>query len=428
MLPYDALFIVFTRTTGYDIIPCMEDSSLQSAQRKREGRRRILLLADFAYASGKAIASGVIRFVSAHPGIELLLHGRTSEMPLLRRGLVPDSGIDGIVSCIWLDNVFLRALKGATPCTPMVFASLPRGWRPRTKGPSASIFCDQTAIAKAAAELLLSHGHSEFGYVGSRYPDAARTWDAERREAFRDIIAEHGFTATSYSPPPETDADSELASLAAWLLALPKPCGLLVSDDIRAMHVLNVCRAERIAVPEQIQVIGTDNEEWICEHTSPTLTSVEPDFEGCGRLAAETLLAMMDGRSWKPVQTFGVRCVEQRMSTTDMHGSVKRAILARKWLRANCGERIECEHVAAQFGCSTRMLQTSYKSVFGKSMQDDLIEMRLERAKKLLADTESPVCHIPELCGLEATSYFMRLFKARTGMTMLQWRRTKGAR
>ena len=71
---------------------------------KRQRRRRILLMADFAYASGKAVASGVIRFASAHAGIDLLLHGRTSEMPLMRRGLVPDSAIDGVVSCIWMDD------------------------------------------------------------------------------------------------------------------------------------------------------------------------------------------------------------------------------------------------------------------------------------------------------------------------------------
>ena len=66
------------------------------------------------------------------------------------------------------------------------------------------------------------------------------------------------------------------------------------------MHVLNICRAEGIAVPEQIQVVGVDNEEWICDHTSPTLTSVEPDFEGCGERAVETLLAMMEPNGkWK---------------------------------------------------------------------------------------------------------------------------------
>ena len=392
---------------------------------KRQRRRRILLLADFAYASGKAVASGVIRFASAHAGIDLLLHGRTSEMPLMRRGLVPDSAIDGVVSCIWMDDSFLQTLRDARPRVPIVFASLPRGWAPPKADTCASVFCDHAAVAKAAANLRVRQGLTDFGYVGARYEEAARTWDVERREAFRAALRAHGFQAAVYSPPDGADADAELAALASWLRTLPKPCGLLVSDDIRAMHVLNVCRAEGIAVPEQIQVVGVDNEEWICNHTSPTLTSVELDFEGCGERAAETLLAMMDGRKYDREATFGVRRVEQRMSTTDMHGSVNRAVRARKWLLANCGERVDVAQLAAHLGCSTRVLQLSYKSVFGRTMRDDLVDMRLERAKKLLVDTDIPVGRIPETCGSDVPNHFMQLFKARTGMTMLQWRRSR---
>ena len=393
----------------------------------QQQHRRILLLADFAYASGKAVASGVIRFVSAHPGIDLLLHGHTLEKPLMRSGLVPDSAIDGVVSCIWLDNGFLRRLRDASPPVPIVFASLPRGWSPPKTGPSASIFCDHAAIASAAADLLVRHGLTEFAYVGSRYEEAARTWNSERREAFQAALAVFGFRAEVYSPPKGVDADAELAALASWLRVLPKPSGLLVSDDIRAMHVLNICRTEGIAVPEQLQVVGVDNEEWICDHISPTLTSVEPDFEGCGRRAAETLIAMMEGRGYEREATFGIRRVEQRMSTTDMSGSMNRAVRARKWLLAHCGERVEVAQLAAHLGCSTRVLQSSYKSVFARTMRDDLINMRMERAKKLLADTDIPVGRIPESCGSDVPNHFMQLFKARTGMTMLQWRRNTPA-
>ena len=407
-------------------------------------RRRILLLADFAYASGRGIASGIIRYLSAHSGIDLLLHGRTSEMPAMRKDLIPVSGIDGIVTCFGDDMAFMRKWLEAAPGVPAVLANVPRNWAPPEGRRYASIFCDHAAVAGAAAELLVRHGLAEFGYVGSRYPHAARTWDAERREAFRAALAERGFRVAEYLPPDGTDADAELASFASWLRALPKPCGILVSDDIRAMHVLNVCRAEGFAVPEQIQVVGVDNDELICGNTSPTLTSVEPDFEGCGRRAAETILAMMEpNEKWKmkngkvataegsaavpAEQTFGVRRVEQRMSTTDMHGSVNRAVRARKWLRANFSRKLEVSHVAARLGCSARVLQISYKAVFGRSMRDDLIDMRLEHARKLLADTDIPVYLIPERCGSDAPHHFLRMFKARTGMTMLQWRRNTPA-
>ena len=398
---------------------------------KRQRRRRILLLADFAYASGKAVASGVIRFASVHPGIELLVQGHTSEMPTSEEGMIPVSDIDGIVSCFGSDMEFMREVLAAAPTVPVVFASVGRVVAPLEGRRSAAIFCDHAAVAAAAADLLVRHGLEQFGYAGSRHALAASTWDAERGAAFRAAIERRGFRSAVYSPKAGLPPDEEHAALAAWLRTLPKPCGVFVSDDMRAMHVLNVCRVCGLAVPEQIQVVGADNEEWICAHTSPTLTSVEPDFEGCGHRAGETLFAMMEGGTAAlqvpAEQTFGVRRVEQRMSTTDMHGSVNRAVRARKWLQDNCGEPFGVRQVAALLGCSMRTLQQSYKSVFGRTMHEDLIEMRLERARKLLSDTDVPVLGIPGRCGSDAPNHFMQLFKARVGMTMLQWRRAKGA-
>ena len=393
---------------------------------KRQRRRRILLLADFAYTSGKAVAAGVIRFVSSHPELDLMLHGRNSETTLMQKGLVPVTGIDGIVSCFGNDLDFMRDQLDSVPGVPVVFASLPRGWTPPTGRHSAAIFCDQSAVSEAAAELFLRHGLSEFGYVGSRNEEALRTWDAERRDAFRDFLVARGFRTSVYLPPSGADADAELASLTVWLRSLPKPCGLLVSNDIRAMHVLNTCRTEGIAVPEQIQVIGADNEEWICDRTFPSLTSVEPDFEGCGHRAAETLLAMMDGGPWEREQTFGVKRVEQRMSTTDIHGSTNRAVRAREYLRTHSSEPLSTVRLAAILGCSPRLLQLSYKAVFGCTVQEDLLETRLNLARKLLAENRVPICDIPERVGFESPFHFMKLFKKHTGMTMLQWRKRGG--
>ena len=84
---------------------------------------------------------------------------------------------------------------------------------------------------------------------------------------------------------------------------------------------------------------------------------------------------------------------------------------ARKWLRANFCEPFDLPQVAAHLGCSARMLQLSYKAVFGRTIRDDIVEMRLERAKKLLVDTDIPILRIPEHCGSDAPNHFMQFFK-----------------
>jgi LacI family transcriptional regulator len=268
------------------------------------------------------------------------------------------------------------------------------------------------------------HDLTEFGYVGSRIQPSWATWNISRRESFIAHLAERGFSTHVYTPTPKrAGARSETAALAAGLRALPKPGGLFVSYDQRAMRVLNICRAVGIAVPEQIQIVGADNEQWICESTSPTLSSIEPDFEGCGFRAAEALLEMMDGAPGGRTETFGVRRVVQRMSTTDAHGSASRAVRARDWIRSHAGEPLTVAQLARKMCCSVRTLQRSYVTVFGTTVWDDIAEARMEKAQRLLVETKTPVGEIAELVGFESSHHFAHFFKAKTGMSMRDWRR-----
>ena len=392
-------------------------------KRQISHRRRVLLLANFAYTSAKAVATGVVRFVSPRPDIDLRIVGGHPENADAE--YAASKGVDGIVSLLGTDRSELHRVLAANPRCPVVFASVMRvATRLKGRRRSAAILCDNAAVAEAAAELLVRHDLKEFGYVGTRVGSSTPEWDIDRRNAFVAALARHNFATHVYLPSGDIEGDdAESAALAEWLSALPKPCGLFAAYDQRAMRVLGICRATGIAVPEQIQVVSADNEAWICDHTSPTLTSVEPDFEGCGQRAVETLLRLMDGKKCAAEETFGVKGVEQRMSTTDMHGSANRAVRARQYLRAHAGEPLGTARMAEILGCSPRLLQLSYKTVFGRTIQDDLAEARLDLAKSLLADTDVPVCEIPERCGFVSPPHFMSFFKRRTGMTMLQWRR-----
>ena len=388
--------------------------------------KRVLFLGDFSYSSTKPIVSGVIRALSGRPDVALLIHGAHPGDDDYAYSIDPD--VDGVITCIGTYKGRIRKLAGSKKRPPFAFVCAPCDM-PSLRRRSVSLVCDDAAIAEAAASLLVRHGLTKFGYVGSRRSARWVKWDASRREAFQRTLAARGFSASVYGPP-KTKADSaaELAELAAWLRSLPKPCGLFVSYDQRAMRVLNICRAEGIAVPEQIQIVGVDNEEWICESTSPTLTSIEPDFEGAGHRAAVALLEMMEGtRGAAATLTFGVRRIVQRMSTTDAHGSMNRAVRARDYIRTHAGEPETVAQLAKRLCCSVRTLQASYRAVFGTTVWEDMAEARLEKAKKLLIETKTPVGEIPELVGFESPPHFMRYFKRRTGMSMSQWRRAKGA-
>ena len=410
-----------------------------------EERRRILFIGNFAFSSTKTIASGAIRRLQDCPDVALHIVGAH---PYDEYGTYPVStDCDGVITCCRMENPMARGLARRRPAIPFVFVLDPCPW-PSLQPRSLSIVCDDRAIAAEAADLFVRHDLREFGYVGSRHEHPNTEWVAARREEFASRLAEHGFSARAYSPTGRSD-EEESAALAAWLLALPKPCGLFVAYDQRARRVLEICRAEGISVPEQIQVLGVDNESWICESIRPTLSSIEPDFEGAGYRAAEALLEMMGGARYneeckmdnaqcegaagtKPgppvpaTATFGVRRVVERMSTTDAHGSMSRAVRARNFIQSHVGEPLTVSRVAEQLNCSLRTLQSSYKAVFGTTVWDDIAETRLAMAQKLLSSTDIPIGDIPERVGFKSPRHFARLFKTRTGMSMRQWRKSRG--
>ncbi len=392
-----------------------------SAKRPAEGARHILFAADFGYSSARLLMSGVVSRLVSRP--DVVLHVRGAHPADVDSLYAPDPDIDGVISCVGSEDPFMRKLLSRRRPKPVVFVSVGRG-KTAIRRRSPVFECDDAEIGRAAAALLLRHDLAEFGFVGARMESSWAGWADMRRDAFVAALAERGFPAAVYESAPASGGTvADTAALAAWLKALPKPCGVFACYDVRAMHVLNVCRASGIAVPEQVQVVGVDNEPWICEKTSPTLTSIEPDFEGAGWRAADAVLAMMGPDAKLEVENvkFGVRRVMQRMSTTDAHGCAGRAVRARDYIEDHATERLAVSAIAKKLCCSVTTLQTSYKKVFGITVSDEIATAKVDEAKRLIS-ADTPLDEIPELVGYESPRHFKRVFKGRTGMSMSQWR------
>lgn len=407
--------------------------------KRQGGTRHILFIADFAYSLSSLILSGVVARLSSRPDVALTIRGAHPAEADWEYGL--EVGIDGVVSCLGAGDPraqwFVKGRRG--PPVALVSANLAA---PSARNRTVSFVSDAAAIGKAAAELFIRHDLASFGYVGAR-TSVSFSWDVARRDAFLAALAEKGFTAAVYKPAPVTaGAVADNAALADWLKSLPKPCGLFVSYDVRAMNVLGICHANGISVPEQVQIVGVDNEPWICEKTTPTLTSIEPDFEGAGWRAADAILALTEPKSKckienvkckidgqqsssgtiPAIQTFGIKRIVKRMSTTDAHGHAGRAIRARDYIAAHATERISVAALAKKLCCSLRTLQVSYAKVFGIRVTDEIAAAKVAEAKKLLAG-DTPIEDIPEQIGYGSSRQFKCVFKARTGMTMSQFRR-----
>jgi LacI family transcriptional regulator len=284
---------------------------------------------------------------------------------------------------------------------------------------------DSRTIAETVAAFFLQRKFRYFAYVDT-VPQAA--WSRERLEAFTNRLRTAGYGCAVYTPPSPTESDDwglEQPRLRAWLEALPKPCGLMVAMDLRAKQVLDTCLAATIRVPEEIAVIGVDNDETICENTRPSLSSVLPDFEGGGYLAAELLDSLMREGSRKAVRfTYGVKRIVHRLSSLDIRVSSPLAATALEFIRLNACAGITVTDVARRLNVSRRFAEIHFREARGHSILEEIQRQRLDRVRALLRETDLPIGEIGARCGYGTETYLKALFKTRFGTTMRDYRKS----
>lgn len=281
---------------------------------------------------------------------------------------------------------------------------------------------DSEATGTLAAETLLAGGNASYAFVSS---GPASRWSDERGAAFARRIARAGKTCTIHA----SDSADEMwnlkqSELAAWLRHLPKPCGVFAAMDLRAKFVLEACRAADIDVPLEVSVLGVDNDEMLCENTFPSLSSIMPDFEGGGRLAAELLDDLMaNGVPEKPL------FLKYRPSTVVNRGSTRlnqigcdvRVVHALEYIGREACNGIRVEDVAKSMGISRRMAEALFKSS-GRTINESIQAVRLNSVCQMLTSTKLPIGLIASRCGFSSDVYLAGLFKRRFGMTMRAFR------
>jgi LacI family transcriptional regulator len=280
---------------------------------------------------------------------------------------------------------------------------------------------DSRQTAEHVADYFLRQGLRQFAFVGS-VPRCF--WSEARVEGFAGRLAENGYPCAIYKPKNAKDWGLEQEHMQRWLLTLPNPCGIMAAMDLRARQVLDACRGAGIRVPEEIAVIGVDNDETICENSRPTLSSVLPDFEGAGYLAAELLDRLMRKIQRKPLRlTYGVKRIVQRQSTQRLQVANGLAASAVEFIRLNACAGITVADVAQHLKVSRRLAELRFREACGRSILEEIRHYRLERVCTLLRETNLPIGEIGQRCGYETETYLKALFKARFGMTMRAYRK-----
>jgi LacI family transcriptional regulator len=286
----------------------------------------------------------------------------------------------------------------------------------------SEISSDPDVVSQLAAEHLLERRFARYAYVGSD----DRGWSGRREKAYREYLKKHGFDPYIYPTPKriqDRNWEREQGLLARWISTLPMPIGLFACDDDRGREVLEACKLASLNVPEDVAVVGVDNDEVFCELSNPPLSSVALNAETAGYRAAALLDGMMQGRVKRRqkivVEALGV---VTRRSTEIVAVEDDDVASALQFIRRQQGCDISVDRVADEVALSRRSLEKRFRDTIGRTVLEEIQLTRLERAKRLLLETTYPISKVAEIAGFGSAGYFIQFFQKHVGKTPRKYR------
>ncbi|MGL6313595.1 XylR family transcriptional regulator [Vibrio sp. WXL103] len=287
---------------------------------------------------------------------------------------------------------------------------------------------DNQALVELAFRHLKDKGLENFVFYGIPH-DSTKRWAREREKAFRNIVNCEGYSSSVYlgnETSPET-WQYDMNRLADWLQMLPTPTGIIAVTDSRARHLLQVCEHLNIMVPDEIAVIGIDNEELARYLTRVSLSSVGQGSKEMGYRAAKMLHNLLKNGGEKP-QNGHSRVLIPPTKVFERQSSDFQAlrdpyvIQAMHYIRHNACKGIKVDQVLHHVGISRSNMEVRFRQECGHSIHQEIHNSKLKRACNLLAESSLPIVEIAELCGYPSLQYMYTVFKKNLNQTPKDYR------
>lgn len=383
-------------------------------------RKRVLLAISTAGADGRARMAGIYRWLGeGHDWDEVILRTRADfTVPAiveeLERGL--DGAIVGIPYNYDAGQLLVESDLPLAVTTSSLAEHLPAD-RPKT----VYSLIDNVALGRAAAAQFRALGRfAAFAYV---HDARNSSWSKERLDGFS-VSWPNCRVLTGRLESDNTIDRLQTDKLTAFLSTLPHPTALLAANDVIAEQVLSACRTLTLRVPEDISVIGVDNDTFTCTATRPALSSLEPDFNEAGYRAAVMLDALMRGRAprhW--AKRPGLARFVPRDSTKTLSPATKLVQDATAFIEANVFSGITAADVIDHLRVSRSLANLRFRELTGKSIGQTLTERRLTECEHLLKTTNWPFHRIAKSVGYNSPDILRNLFRSRHGQGPTRWQK-----
>ncbi|WP_435018195.1 substrate-binding domain-containing protein [Tundrisphaera sp. TA3] len=385
-------------------------------RRERSGPPHVALIVETSMAYGREILHGVAQYIRGHGPWTVYFEQRSLLDPA--PSWFRDWEGDGII----YGSSFRGSRLAHASGIPTVSLD-----DQRTGPKSALIRSDHEAIGSLGAEHFLDRGYTRFAFFG--YPNL--DWSRRCYEGFSAKVRSQGYACDQYggSQPVSwghhlPSWDLELDGVSRWIAGQAKPLGLMACNDFRGVQALDACRRAGVAVPEEVAVIGVDNEVLACELASPPLSSVIPDCRRIGHEAARVLDGLMNGEE-APAETRLIPPVGivTRQSSDATAIADPAVALAMRFIREHARDGIRVEDVLERVAVSRSILQRRFRAVLGRTIHDAIAAERLRRVKELLVETDLPLNLVADRAGFSHPEYLSAVFRKATGFTLAAYRR-----
>ena len=382
--------------------------------------RQVLVFLHMSGASGRDMLSGIFNYAKGGRRWSLNLANAAIKTADEVNALIAKGRIDGIIAGEYCLPDAPKLLAASD--IPLVYIGTKgEGAYARAKAVSY-VQNDEEGIGHLAANTFLGLGrYQTFAFVPAR---PGVTYSDRRQVGYMKRLQGAGIDKVEvFEPKAATGTPDDRSALIKWLMSLPKPAAVYVAWDFRAIQVLEACRDAKIAVPEQVAVLGTDNDELLCDSADPPLSSILPNHERAGFVAAERLDALMRGRNPRPRTSFvKVKNVVERETTRQVTTSAHIVGKALTYINANATKGIGVPEVVHHLGCSRRLADLRFKENTGTTILKALTARRLAALKKLLRETDAPIHQAAKRSGFSCLKRLERLFRNNEGISMREWR------
>jgi len=373
----------------------------------------VALLIETSHGYGRSVLDGVVRYLNMYGPWSLYFRpkGLEASPPAWLRewngdGVLVRVDNTEMAEAVWQSGIPAVNLRLNYPEFPLPVVGL-----------------DNLALGPIAFEHLLDCGLQHFGFCASA--SAEYPWEDERLLSFQKCVEATGRTCSVFRGF-DAPWEEEENAMAEWIRNLPKPVGVMACHDDRGLELLEACRRAGVHVPEEVAVIGVDNDDFVCKLSNPPMTSISPNAERIGFEAAALLADLMKNkRRKKPRKSILLPPggVVPRESTDVLATEDRELAAALRFIRQNACNGLRVYEVVRATGISQKTLERRVQDLLKRSPKEEITRVQLETARSLLLETELTVTQISKRCGFSEPKYFNAVFKEKLGLPPGEYRR-----